>query len=164
MKNIILSIAEDDPAHIFVIQGTLKNLFKEVNFCLAKNGKELLEILPGARPDRLLLDINMPIINGLEVVVAVRKVREYDYLPIVMFSSSDKESVRIDAFSKGADGYFVKPPEDRYGEVINEIITTPYPKRSQFIKPSILPSLIEEMEAVEKNSNWADIDAMLGDL
>jgi CheY-like chemotaxis protein len=164
MSNIFLSVAEDDPAHILVIQGTLKSLFPEIKFFLAKNGKELLISIHTIAPDLLITDINMPEINGLELTEIIRRDRSYDYLPIVIFSSSDRESVRIEASLKGADAYYVKPSEEKYGEVIGNAIKGPYPQRSYFQKPKVLPPLIGKSESVKKNSNWANINAMMEDL
>lgn len=163
MSKIFLSVAEDDPAHILVIQGTLKSLFPDIKFFLAKNGKELLSNIHTISPDLLITDINMPEINGMELTVIIRGDRNYDYLPIVIFSSNDKESLRIEASMKGADAYYVKPSEEKYGEVIGQAITDPYPKRAMFQKPQVLPPLIEKDKVVEKKSNWADIDAMMED-
>ncbi len=164
MKQIILTILEDDPAHIFVIQSTLKTFFRDIHFSLAKNGRELLGMVPKTAPDLLLLDINVPEINGLECTQIIRKESSYDYLPIVILSSSDKESVRIEAFSCGADDYYVKPTQDKYAQTLEQIMKGVYPKRNYFKKPSILPSLIQSSVVAEKDSSWADLDAMMGDL
>lgn len=162
-SKIFLSVAEDDPAHILVIQGTLKSLFPEVKFYLAKNGKELLANIHTILPDLLITDINMPEINGMELTSIIRGDRSYDYLPIIIFSSNDKEALRIEASMKGADAYYVKPSEEKYGEVIGRAISGPYPKRAMYQKPSVLPPLIEKEKVVQKKSNWADIDSMLED-
>ncbi|MGL5064784.1 MAG: response regulator [Microcoleus sp.] len=164
MKNIVLTILEDDPAHIFVIQSTLKTSFKDIKFYLAKNGRELLEMLPGSKADLLLLDINTPEINGLECTQIVRKEPSYNYLPIVMFSSSDKESVRSQAFSYGADAYYVKPSQDKYAETLGQIFDNSYPKRLASQKPLTLPPLIESTSTAKKDDAWADLDEMMGDL
>lgn len=164
MKSIILTILEDDPAHIYVIQSTLKSSFRDIQFFLAQNGKELLEMVPKTAPDLLLLDINVPEINGLECTQIIRKESAYHYLPIVILSSSDKESVRIQAFANGADAYYVKPTQDKYAGTLNDIMKGVYPKRNYLSKPSILPSLIKSSVVEKKDDGWADLDAMMGDL
>jgi CheY-like chemotaxis protein len=159
-----LTILEDDPAHIYVIQSTLKTLFKSVKFSLAKNGREFLEILPTSNADLVILDINTPEINGLECTQTIRANQSYNHLPIVIFSSSDKESVKTQAFSYGADAYYVKPTQDKYAEVLESIISGDYPKRSRYSKPPTLPFLIEATAVVQKDSAWANLDQMLEDL
>lgn len=164
MKSIILTILEDDPAHIYILQSTLKTSFRDIKFYLAQNGTELLKMVPQTAPDLLLLDINVPEINGLECTQIVRKESAYNYLPIVILSSSDKESVRIEALSYGADAYYIKPTQDKYAQTLEEIVKGAYPKRKYFDKPSFLPSLIQSSAAEEKDSGWADLDAMMDDL
>jgi len=163
MSKIFLSVAEDDPTHILVIKGTLKSLFPEIKFFLAKNGRELLANIHTIMPDLLITDINMPEINGMELLEIIRSCNDYDYLPIIVLSSNDREASRIEASLKGADSYYVKPSEENYGVVISEIIYADYPKRKIHAKPQKLPLLIEEETVIVKNSNWADIDDMLKD-
>lgn len=77
-----------------------------------KDGLECLDVLLSKQPDILLLDINMPGINGLEVLEQVKK--EYPYIPVVMLSAvADLETVK-EALRIGASGFVAKPlsPED----------------------------------------------------
>lgn len=162
MKNIVLTILEDDPAHIYVIQHTLKTLFKTVKFSIAKDGEEFLLLLPESNADLVVLDVNTPKINGLECTQIIRKNEAYNYLPIIMFSSSDKESVKIQATAYGADKYVIKPVTSMYGEVWRDILSSEYPLRSKSQRPPYLPPLIEGEKAVKKDENWADLDEMMG--
>ena len=77
-----------------------------------KDGLECLDVLLSKQPDILLLDINMPGINGLEVLEQVKK--EYPYILVVMLSAvADLETVK-EALRIGASGFVAKPfsPED----------------------------------------------------
>ena len=57
----------------------------------------------------ILLDINMPRMNGLETLKAIRSHEEFSSLPVIMFSASDEEDDMSDAIRLGANGYLVKP-------------------------------------------------------
>ena len=66
-------------------------------------------LLAGQSPDLLLLDINMPEVNGLDLLEFVRRRREWQALPVLMLST-EAADVTIDrAMALGADGYVVKP-------------------------------------------------------
>lgn len=72
----------------------------------AKNGKEIIQMAEELMPDMILMDINMPIINGLE---ATRMIKErFPYMKIVMVTVSDDASDLFEALKKGAQGYLLK--------------------------------------------------------
>jgi CheY-like chemotaxis protein len=60
-------------------------------------------------PDLLLLDIQMPGMDGIEVLKAIRESEEHRNLPVVMLTSSSMESDIITSYSVGANGYVIKP-------------------------------------------------------
>ena len=72
----------------------------------AKNGEEALEKIRAERPDLILLDVNMPGINGLE---ACREIRQSSDVPIVMLTVRNSERDKVSALDAGADDYVVKP-------------------------------------------------------
>ncbi len=66
-------------------------------------------LLAGQRPDLLILDINMPEVSGLDLLEFIRSRRQWDDLPIIMFSS-EAADVQVDhALALGADAYIFKP-------------------------------------------------------
>lgn len=104
--NIKLIIADD---HNLFIEG-LKQLFKEEADIkvtdIANNGKELLEILVTKQPDIILMDINMPGINGLDAAKFVKQ--SYPSLKIIMLSTYNDEHLVEKAKLLGANGYLLK--------------------------------------------------------
>jgi two-component system KDP operon response regulator KdpE len=97
-------IVDDDPQIRRVLKVTLSGQGFEVDD--AKNGDAALEKLRGARFDLVLLDINMPGMNGLEVCRAVRSGSE---IGIIMLTVRDDETDIIKALDAGADDYVTKP-------------------------------------------------------
>lgn len=72
----------------------------------ASNGEEALQKLKKVQPDVILMDYNMPIMNGLE---CTRKVKvEFPHLKILILSMHDHESYLIDMLDAGANGYILK--------------------------------------------------------
>ena len=63
----------------------------------------------GARPDLMVLDINMPEVSGLDLLEFLRRRREWKDLPIIMLSSEAADITVDKALQMGADGYVMKP-------------------------------------------------------
>jgi CheY-like chemotaxis protein len=82
---------------------------------VAKNGEDALQILNDKKrssesdPDIVLIDINMPKMNGLEFLSAIRKTEEWKDLKCFMITTSDEKVDRMAAKELGISGYIVKP-------------------------------------------------------
>ena len=75
----------------------------------AANGQIALSKIPQVNPDIVTLDIEMPVMNGLDTLVAIRKI--YPKLPVIMFSTLTERggSTTLDALALGASDYVTKP-------------------------------------------------------
>ncbi len=76
----------------------------------AKDGERALELWRAARPDMILLDLMLPLLDGLEVA---RRVRAESSVPIIMLTARDDEVDRLLGLGLGADDYVVKPYSPR---------------------------------------------------
>jgi len=104
-KKPTLLYAEDDRESQENYAFILQEYFSEIY--LASNGKEAFDLFNEHQPDMLLLDISMPLINGLDLVSIIRK--EHPTIPIVMLTAhSDRERL-LKAVSLKLDGYLLKP-------------------------------------------------------
>lgn len=88
-------------------------IFKEdpdLEIKTAENGKKLLDLMENTDcPDLLILDLMMPVMDGFEVLKAIKEHRDKSYFPIIVLSAlSDKSSV-VEALKLGADDYVIKP-------------------------------------------------------
>ncbi|MEK6581328.1 MAG: response regulator [Thermodesulfovibrionales bacterium] len=91
----------------------------------AMNGLEALDILSRENGiDLILLDINMPVMNGVQFMEKLKKDSLYRHIPIVVISTEGKEEDTIRAMKLGAWGYIVKPfkSESLY-ELLEKVIT-----------------------------------------
>ena len=75
-----------------------------------KTGSGLLELWRAARPDLILLDLMLPLLDGLEVA---RRVRAESEVPIIMLTARDEEVDKLVGLGLGADDYVVKPYSPR---------------------------------------------------
>lgn len=97
-------IAEDDLDLLYLIGMSLLNAGFDVT--RTTNGVEAIQAFREQEFSLMVLDINMPLMNGLEVCA---KVRESSNVPIMMLSARDQECDLLDAFDVGADVYMIKP-------------------------------------------------------
>lgn len=105
-KSVIL-IVEDDPDIQELIQ---YHLVKEgYETLLASNGKAALDAVQTQHPDLVLLDLMLPLVNGIEVLKTIRFVWDLKELPIIIVSARTDETDIIIALELGADNYLSKP-------------------------------------------------------
>ena len=83
----------------------------EVEIVEASSGFEALKMLPHHKFDAILTDINMPDINGLELVSFIKNHPVYRNIPIMVISTESTEEDRRRAAALGAEEYLVKPFE-----------------------------------------------------
>ena len=86
----------------------------DIDVVEASGGFEALRLLPRGPYDLVITDINMPDINGLELIQFIRTNEHHRTTPILLISTQSSERDRARALSLGADGYVAKPftPED----------------------------------------------------
>jgi two-component system chemotaxis response regulator CheY len=75
----------------------------------AENGKAALEILGQTKPDCIVLDINMPVMGGIEFLEEKSKVPAAQSVPVIVLTTQDEEALRAKAMSLGANGFLAKP-------------------------------------------------------
>ena len=89
----------------------------------ARDGAEALALLDEERPDALLLDLEMPRVDGFEVVARVRRQPRLADLPILILTSRSGDKHRERAAALGVQGYLVKPyDEDRLCEELARLL------------------------------------------
>ena len=106
-------IAEDSQTMRSLIASTISAL-GEYELIEAANGFEALRILPREKVDLVITDINMPDINGLELISFIKNNPNYQETPLFIISTEGSEKDREKGLSLGADAYLVKPfkPEE----------------------------------------------------
>ena len=102
-------IVEDSPTMRALLASSLEELGTGVKIVEAANGFEALRVLPRETIDLIVTDINMPDINGLELVSFVKSNAAYQSIPLVIVSTEGSERDLDKGVSLGADAYIVKP-------------------------------------------------------
>jgi CheY-like chemotaxis protein len=117
-------LVEDDQMDIMNVQRELRKHNVDVPLHIAGNGREALSMLRGEnnqpkidKPRVVMLDINMPRMNGLELLEALRSDPEFVGLNVFIMTTSDHETDRLKAQQLAVSGYIIKPLNfDKFGE------------------------------------------------
>ncbi len=107
-----IMLVEDDSADVLIIKRALKELNIENELVNAGNGEEALEYLKNGeneRPCIILLDLNMPKMNGIEFLEEAKSDEELKSIPVVALTTSESSQDITRCFKLGIVGYIVKP-------------------------------------------------------
>jgi two-component system KDP operon response regulator KdpE len=104
MKSATILVIDDEPQIRRVMRSTLTA--QGYTIVEAREGQEGLSKLRGERFDLVILDMNMPVMDGLE---ACREIRAASSVPIIMLTVRSAEKDKVRALDAGADDYIVKP-------------------------------------------------------
>ena len=99
----------DDSATILL---SISNILTKAGYAVEKasNAAEgLTKFKGGVKVDLLITDLNMPGMNGIEFIKAVRTLPNYKFMPILFLSTESQQERRIEAKAAGASGWMVKP-------------------------------------------------------
>lgn len=103
-----LLIVDDDQMNRELLYRHLRNLGYK-NIILADSGKSGLEIIASQSIDLILLDMMMPIMNGLEVLELLKAHQEWRVIPVIIVSALDEKDMILTCIQKGAEDYLGKP-------------------------------------------------------
>ncbi len=118
-------LAEDDQVDAM----TAERAFKEIQVTnprvIVENGEEALEYLKNTnneKPGIILLDLNMPRMNGVEFLKIVKKDDELKRIPVIVLTTSKEEQDKVESFNLGVAGYMIKPVDyQKFVEVVRTI-------------------------------------------
>ncbi|BDG35286.1 response regulator [Saccharococcus caldoxylosilyticus] len=103
---------------------TLTKILQKANHTIigeAENGKEAVELYQSLHPDVVILDITMPVMNGIEAVRAIKQVDRN--AKIIICSAIGQQRMVVEAIEAGAADFIVKPfEENRVLEAINRLL------------------------------------------
>jgi CheY-like chemotaxis protein len=109
-------VAEDNPADVYLIDQALRESALEFHMEVASDGNQALSYLrregrfaDSPPPSLILLDLNLPLYDGGELLDCIRADERLKGVPVVVLTSSDSPKDRRNALSRGADHYIRKP-------------------------------------------------------
>lgn len=131
-------MAEDDPDDLLLFREALKHSNAACELIAASSGSEIIDALAKLyprKPDVVILDINMPGMNGLECLKEIRSNKLYRDIPVGMLSTSADAAYVDKAYKTGANFFAVKPPSySVLVELIDRLVT-----RDWLADPARLP-------------------------
>ena len=115
-------VVDDSETVRQVLQMSLANAGFDV--IEAEDGVDALSKLSGAHVDMLITDLNMPNVDGIDLISKVRRSNGSRFMPIIMLTSESEELKKQEGKSAGASGWIVKPfkPEQLLA-VVNMVMT-----------------------------------------
>jgi len=124
-------LVDDSVNDVALTKAALEDAHFANSIVVAENGEEAVDYLykkgrfnrfPKDKPVFILLDINMPLMNGIELLKIIRSDAEYNQVPVIMLTSSRNSHDLRECFDNGANSFVVKPVNIKsFIEVIRDL-------------------------------------------
>ncbi|AUC74366.1 MULTISPECIES: response regulator [Flavobacteriaceae] len=120
-KTLKILLIEDDMIEKMKLNRTTSALQLNHHIIEANNGEEALELLENKDnlPDIILLDLNMPKINGIEFLGILKKDPVLKYIPTIILTTSNNQKDLLECYKIGVAGYVIKPL--KYEDYVSKI-------------------------------------------
>jgi CheY-like chemotaxis protein len=125
IKSLNILLIEDDTIEVMKFNRVVKTLNLNHKIIEANNGEEALEILRIKEiiPDIILLDLNMPKLNGLEFLRILKNDENLKFIPSIVLTTSSNHKDLLECYKVGIAGYLLKPLKyDDYMERIKKLL------------------------------------------
>jgi CheY-like chemotaxis protein len=112
VTNKPILLVEDDQVDMMMVTRALKQVHVINKVVHLENGEDALNYLRDEKSEKpciILLDLNMPIMNGIEFLEAVKDDEQLMHIPIVVLTTSDEQQDKLNSFNFGVAGYMAKP-------------------------------------------------------
>ena len=121
MKSVL--IVEDSATTRAMIRAVIEDMEEDFTTLEASTGFEALKLLPQGSFDLIITDINMPDVNGLELIHFVKTNPNYQHIPMVIVTTERSSEDRERGLALGASAYITKPfTSEQLQEVITKIL------------------------------------------
>ncbi|MBE9463515.1 response regulator [Dyadobacter subterraneus] len=127
MNSKTIYLADDDPDDRYLICDAIKQIDPGIRIVEAENGSDLLFSIQEKQLssfDLIVLDMNMPRMNGLETLIAIRSNPFYETVPTIMISTSADPRLVESAFREGIDDFITKPTSfDEFMNLAHQLVS-----------------------------------------
>ncbi|MDE2366678.1 MAG: response regulator [Betaproteobacteria bacterium] len=125
ITNKPILLVEDDRVDTMTVKRALKEIHVTNPLVHLENGEEAVHYLQDPeheKPCIILLDLNMPIMNGIEFLQVVKHDDQLRRIPVVVLTTSEEQQDKVNSFNLGVAGYMAKPVDYRqFVEVMRSI-------------------------------------------
>ena len=145
MKAKIL-VVDDESDNLRVVSDYLRQADPEYRILQAKNGQVALKIVEKEMPDLVLTDWNMPVMDGLELLKAIKAEEKYREMPVIMQTANTEDNHLKLAFDAGVMDYIKKPLShlELLARVRSALELTQAKKETEALLLNILPQEVAE--------------------
>lgn len=136
MNSLKILLIEDDMIEIMKMKRVMGSLNLNHQIIEANNGEEAIEILKSSKelPDIILLDLNMPKMNGIEFLGILKANEKFKYIPSIILSTSNNKHDLKECYKIGIAGYIIKPLKyEDYTRKIEKLLS--YWSDNELFKP-----------------------------
>ncbi|MEO1016957.1 MAG: response regulator [Pseudomonadota bacterium] len=129
ITKVSVLLVEDDELDVLATRRALRSIAHLIDFHTTSNGREALDLLRCEEPHLqwpllILLDLNMPEMDGFAFLDALRHDAALSLLPVVVFTTSDREQDIVEAYERHVIGYVRKPLDPTRDQRIVEFLDT----------------------------------------
>jgi CheY-like chemotaxis protein len=125
ITNKPILLVEDDQVDTMTVMRALKEIHVTNPLVHLENGEEAVNYLRDPQKEKpciILLDLNMPIMNGIEFLQVVKNDSKVRCIPVVVLTTSEEQQDKVNSFNLGVAGYMAKPVDYRqFVEVMRSI-------------------------------------------
>jgi two-component system, chemotaxis family, response regulator Rcp1 len=122
-------VVEDNPDDVAIVKRAMRKSEVKCELSFARDGQEALDFLyrngefeDATRPDLILLDLNLPKIDGLDVLSRIKQDEKLRRIPVIVLTISEHEQDMIKAYDSGASSYMTKPVDSKdFERLINTV-------------------------------------------
>lgn len=100
---------EDNEFNLILMNNIILKNFPNATYKYIQNGNTAYKYIETEKPEIIILDINIPGMNGIEILKTMRNMKKYDNCKIIMVSADITENIENKCFIIGANGYYSKP-------------------------------------------------------
>lgn len=108
---LILVVEDDEDDRLLLETATRKSPYS-CNLVFAQDGIDAIRVLEKMQdrvPDLILTDLNMPLMDGMELVKELKSSTHWKHIPVFMFTTSNADSTKVQAYQEGIDRFICKP-------------------------------------------------------
>jgi PAS domain S-box-containing protein len=122
-KSIKLLLVEDNELNMYLAKLIIKEINESFEITSAYNGKEALESCKNNIYDLILMDVQMPEMNGIDATLAIRKLENYQKTPIIALTAGIIETEKQKCFDSGMNYFLSKPiDQDELSKLLNQFL------------------------------------------